>query len=334
MLDFNEITVTIKEEEGNRGVYAISPLPRGYGHTLVNSLRRILLSSLRGSGITSVKVKGITHEYSTIEGVREDVLEILLNLKAVKFKCTADKPQICYLENKGKEVLTAGDIKVTQAVEVANKDLEIVHLSDEDTKISMELVVESGVGYKESKEDQRSEVGRIPLDCDFSPVVKVNPRIGTTRKGEETQLDSVMMEIVTDGSIEPKQALIDAAQILQDFSGKVMVSLGMAQEEVDEMAELSKQIEETEGSESGEISDEEADEEKSEILEWKIDELAISKRSKTALDKVGIEIVGELVELTKDDLLNVQGIGAKSAKELEEMLETYNLSLRKENEEE
>ncbi len=330
MLDFKEITVTIKEEEGNRGVYEISPLPRGYGHTLVNSLRRILLSSLNGAGITSVKVKGVTHEYSTIDGVREDVLEILLNLKAVKFKCTADKPQICYLENNGNKVLTAGDIKVTQAVEVANKDLEIVHLAEEDVKISMELVVESGVGYREAKEDQRSEVGRIPLDCDFSPVIKVNPRVGTTRKGEETQLDSVLIEIVTDGSIEPKQALIDSAQILQDFSGKVMVSLGMAQEEVDEMAELSKQIEETD-----EVIDEEGGEaeEKSEILEWKIDELAISKRSKTALDKVGVETVEELVGLTEDDLFNIQGIGAKSAKELEEMLETYNLSLKKENEE-
>lgn len=337
MLDFNEIKVEIVEEKGNSGIYTISPLPRGYGHTLVSSLRRILLSSLKGSGITSVKIKGVEHEYSTLEGVKEDVLEILLNLKAVKFKSSSDEPQVCYLEGDGKTTLKAGDIKLTESVEVADKDLEIVTLTDKGASFSAEIVVESGVGYKEANEEERSEVGRIPMDCDFTPIVKVNPVVGATRKGEETQLDSVTVEIETDGSVEPKQALIDASKILQEFAGKVMVALGIAEAEVNELAELSTKIEEPvsgdtlegEASESTELPSEE----ESEVMTWKIEDLAISKRSKTALENAGIETIGDLVKLREKEVQEVPGIGAKSVSEIEAMLDSYNLSFKEEENE-
>ncbi|MBD3329044.1 DNA-directed RNA polymerase subunit alpha [Candidatus Dojkabacteria bacterium] len=326
MIDLNDIKVETKEETENHGVYVVAPLPRGYGHTLVNPLRRVLLSSLEGSGITSVKIDGIKHEYSTIEGVREDVLEILLNLKALKFKCTSDEPQVCYIEAKGKTEVAAGDIKITQSVQLVDKDAPIANLTDKSSELKMEIVIEKGVGYRDSDENQRSEVGRIPLDADFSPVEKVKFEVGKARKGQETELDSVTMEITTDGSISPKDALLESAKILQEYSGKVMVALGMSKLEVEELADESSEIIE-------EVSEEEDTDEEEEVLDWKIEDQAISKRAKTALLNAGYETLGELVELSEKELKKLSGFGAKSLSEVVMLLEEYGIKLPKDSDE-
>ncbi|MDD4382016.1 MAG: DNA-directed RNA polymerase subunit alpha [Candidatus Dojkabacteria bacterium] len=316
---FKDIKVTIKEEEGNYGLFEIAPLPRGYGNTLGNALRRILYSSLKGTGITSVKINGVEHEYSTIEGVKEDVVDIILNLKQVKFKTNLDEIFTCKLSVKGKKIVKAGDIEISGDLEVVNKDLVIATLTDASSKLDMTLTVESGVGYKNIKETERKEVGLIPLDCDFSPIGKVSLMVEQTRKGQETDLDSVLIGVTSDGSISPKDALIASAKILQEFAGKVMIAMGMSQKEVLEMEEDINKIEEV-VEESNVINDE--------IGSWKIEELPISKRSKTGLLSGNYKTVADLRNTTATDLLNLPGFGNKSLNEVLELLNQYGINIK------
>lgn len=321
MISFVDVKVKVKEENGNKGTYEISPLPKGYGNTLANSFRRILLSSLEGAGITSIKMKGLDHEYSTLKGVQEDVLEIILNLKQVKFKVSLEGPQTCYLEVSGKKEITAKDITVSAGVEVATKDVKIATLTGADSKVSMEIVVESGVGYKEADEALRSEAGRIPLDTDFSPIVQIDYEVGQARKGQETNLDSVILGIETDGSIEPKEALIESSKILQDFSGKVMVALGMSTDEVSELEEEANQIPEV-------VEEEPVVED--EVNGWKIEDLPISKRSKSGLLAGGFETVGDIAKAKIADLLELPGFGNKSLNEVVDLMNQYGIELKAE----
>ncbi len=316
---FKDIKVTIKEEEGKYGLFEIGPLPRGYGNTLGNALRRILYSSLKGTGITSVKIENVEHEYSTIEGVKEDVVDIILNLKQVKFKTNLDEVFTCKLSVKGKKIVKAGDIEISGDLEVVNKDLVIATLTDASSKLDMDLTVESGVGYKNIKETERKEVGLIPLDCDFSPIEKVSLMVEQTRKGQETDLDSVLIGVTSDGSISPKDALIASAKILQEFAGKVMIAMGMSQKEVLEMEEDVNKIEEV-VEESNVINDE--------IGGWKIEELPISKRSKTGLLTGNYKTVADLRNTTATDLLNLPGFGNKSLNEVLELLNQYGINIK------
>jgi len=315
---FNDIKVKIIKEEGNEGLYEIGPLPKGYGHTLGNALRRILYSSLQGSGITSVKIKGIKHEYSTIKGVKDDVLSILLNLKNVRFNINSDEPQVCKLEVKGKKTIKASDIETTSLVEVTTPDIKIADISDESGALNMEIVVEKGTGYLDNKDAERKEAGRIPLDADFSPVKKVSMLVERARKGQETDLDAVIIGIETDGSIAPKQALLDSAKILQEFSGKVMVALGVSKKEVEERAEEVNKIEEI---------IEEGVEETDEIGSWKVEDLPISKRSKTGLLAGGYNTLKDLRGVTTTQLLSLSGFGNKSLNEVVDLLTQYGIEI-------
>lgn len=316
---FKDIKVTIKEEKDNYGLFEVSPLPRGYGHTLGNALRRILYSSLKGTGVTSVQIKGIDHEYSTLKGIKETVVDIILNLKEVKFKTEVDEVFKCKLEVKGKKTVTAGDIETVGDLEVVNKDLVITQLTDSSSELNMTIIVESGVGYKKVDENEREEVGLIPLDCDFTPIERVSLSVEQARKGQETDLDAVLLGVTTDGSIAAKDALIDSSKILQEFAGKVMVAMGMSEKEVIELAEEATKVEEAQ---------EEAKEEEDEIGAWKIEELPISKRSKTALLTGGFKVVGDLREATATELLNLPGFGNKSLNEVLELLTEYGINIK------
>ncbi|OGC42721.1 DNA-directed RNA polymerase subunit alpha, partial [candidate division WS6 bacterium RIFOXYD1_FULL_33_8] len=308
----------IREEEGNSGLYEISPLPRGYGHTLGNSIRRILYSSLKGSGITSIKVKGAKHEYSTIDGVKEDLTSIILNLKQVKFRVDSDEAKKCRIEAKGKQVLKASDIIVDAGVIVTTPDIVIANLTDESAELVMDLVVESGIGYRDATFIERPEVGVIPLDCDFAPIEKVSLSVEQARKGQETDLDSVVIGVLTDGSIAPKDALLQSAQILQEFSGKVMIAMGISKKEVEERAEEINQIEEVV----------ESVEEHDEASDLRIEDLPISKRSKTGLLSGGYKTLGDLKSVSVDDLLNLSGFGNKSLNEVVELLNQYGINIK------
>lgn len=318
---FKDIKVTIKEEEGNYGLFEISPLPRGYGHTLGNALRRILYSSLKGTGITSVRIKNVEHEYSTIEGVKEDVVDILLNLKQVKFKTNTDEKFVCKLSAKGKTEIKASDIEVNGDLEVVNGDLLIATLTDASSSINMEITVESGIGYSDVRNADRKEVGLIPLDCDFTPIEKISLSIEQARKGQETDLDAVLIGVTTDGSITSKDALLQASKILQEFAGKVMVSMGMSQKEVVELEEEANKIEEVQTALA-----EDADE----IGSWKVEDLPISKRSKTGLLAGGYKTVADLRGTSAADLLNLPGFGNKSLNEVLELLNQYNVNIKAE----
>ena len=317
---FKDIKVTIKAEEGNTGLYEISPLPRGYGHTLGNALRRILYSSLRGSGITSIKVKGAKHEYSTIEGVKEDLTTIILNLKQVKFRVDSEDAKTCKISPKGKGVVKASDIEVEAGVVIATPDIVIAHLTDESAVLEIELTVESGIGYRDARNTDREEVGIIPMDCDFTPIEKVSMSVEQARKGQETDLDAVLIQVETDGSITPKDALLESAKILQEFSGKVMIAMGISKKEVEERVEEINQVEVVE----------EVAEEYDEVSDLRIEELPISKRSKTGLLSGGYKTLGDLKSVTVDDLLSLSGFGNKSLNEVVELLNQYGINIKSE----
>jgi len=315
---FKDIKVTIREEEGNSGLYEIAPLPRGYGHTLGNALRRILYSSLRGSGITSIKVKGAKHEYSTLEGVKEDLVSILLNLKQVKFRVDSDEVKKCKIDVKGKKVVKASDIIIEAGVTVTTPDIVIANLTDESAQLFIEMTVESGVGFKDASMADRTTEGMIPVDCDFAPVEKVSMSVEQARKGQETDLDSVVIGVVTDGSIAPKEALLNASSILQEFAGKVMVAMGVSKKEVEERVEEINKIEEME------VSVEEEDE----VKDLRVEDLPISKRSKTGLLSGGYKTLGDLRNASVEDLLNLSGFGNKSLNEVVELLNQYGVNIK------
>lgn len=317
---FKDIKVIVREEDNNSGLYEIAPLPRGYGHTLGNALRRILYSSIKGSGITAVKVKGAKHEYSTIDGVKEDVLSIILNLKQVKFKIDSEDVKTFKLVAKGKGVVKASDIQVDSGVTVTTPDVVLANITDESGSIEIEMTVESGVGYKDATKLDRNSEGLIPLDCDFTPIQKVSMSVEQARKGQETDLDSVVIGVETDGSITPKDALLQSSLILQDFAGKVMIAMGISKKEVEERVEEINKIEEVE----------ESIEEVDETEDLRIEDLPISKRSKTGLLSGGYKTLADLKSVTVDDLLNLSGFGNKSLNEVVELLNQYGVNIKSE----
>lgn len=211
-----EIKVISREE--NRAVFEISPLMPGYGATIANPLRRILLSSLEGAAVTSIKIRGIDHEFATIQGVLEDVIEIILNVKRLRFKSYSDNPVTLTLEVKGEREVTAKDIKLTADVELINKDQHIATISDKKTELSMELTIERGTGYVpiEQRQKDKLPIGVIAVDAVFSPVRLVNFKIDDMRVGQRIDYNKITMEIVTDGSVQPEEALKNAASILVD----------------------------------------------------------------------------------------------------------------------
>ena len=318
MLSFAEIAVKTVSEDETSGVYEVSPLPKGYGNTLANSLRRILLSSIPGCAITSVKIKGIEHEYSTISGIKEDVVEILLNLKQIKFTMVSEEPQVVTLSVKGKKKVEAKDINVVNGVEITTPEIHIATLSDEKASLNIEMVVEKGVGYREAKDDERSELGRIALDADFTPVKNVSFSVSQARKGKETNLDSVIISITTDGSIAPKQTLIECAKILQEFAGKVIVALGISKKEVEQMVEVANALP---------VEVKEEDGAADEVNNWKIEDLPISKRSKSGLLAGGYQTVGDMTKVKKADLLELPGFGSKSLNEVIELMSQYGINI-------
>lgn len=322
MITFKDIKVKIKSEDGNKGVYEISPLPRGYGHTLANSMRRILLSSLQGSAVTSVRINGVDHEYSTIEGLKEDIVELILNLKELKFEVNSDEPQVVTLDVSGESTVTAADLKLPGGVLVVDSKAHIATLTSKSASLSMEIVVERGVGYRAADDSERAELGRIPVDADFTPIISVSFDVGSARKGQNTDLDSITVEIETDGSLKAIDALLGSVKILQEFAGKVMAALGVPVEEVEELADASQEVEEEEVEEEDGVDDE--------VSSWRIEDLPISKRSKSGLLSGGYETIGDLKELSTTDLLNLPGFGNKSLNEIIDLLSQYGIELTSE----
>jgi DNA-directed RNA polymerase subunit alpha len=292
------------------GKFTAEPFERGFGITIGNSLRRILLSSLQGAAITSVKIDGVLHEFSAIPGTKEDVTEIILNLKEVRLKLHTEGSKTIRVKAEGPKVLKAGDILTGDAVEILNPDHYIATLS-RDGKLSMEIVVKVGKGYipAERNKEENQPIGTIPMDAIFSPIRKVNYTVTNARVGQITDYDKLTMEVWTDGSLNPEEAVAHAAKILKD-----QLSIFITFEEEEE-AEISYP------------EDEEEKEALNENLLRSVDELELSVRSANCLKHANIKLIGDLVQKTEAEILATKNFGRKSLNEIKDILSEMGLSL-------
>lgn len=301
---------TIEEQTTNddRSKFVIEPLEPGFGHTLGNTMRRTLLSRIPGAAITSVRIDGVQHEFSTVEGVVEDVVDFILNLKQVVLRIDSDEQQTLYLSASGKGAVTAGDIKVPAGVEIANPDLHLATLAASG-KLEVELTAERGVGYRSADKNKSSDtIGVIPIDSIFSPVRKVSYVIGLAQVGQRTDFDSLVIDVETDGSVTPSEAMSSAGETLAN------------------LFELISEMDDYEGL----VPDELAPVEPSgqEHLDLPIEALDLSERPRNCLRRAQVQSVGELIEKTEEDLLNITNFGQKSLEEVVAKLDELGFSLK------
>jgi DNA-directed RNA polymerase subunit alpha len=315
MLDFKNINVKKESETNGVGEFIIGPLPRGYGHTLANSLRRVLLSSLTGAAITSIKIAGAEHEYTSINGMQDDVLTFILKLKSVVINSYSEEPvrvKLNVVTKKGeKKVVTAGDIEVDASVEIINKELELTTLSD-GGKINAEIVIEKGKGFSSSEAVTREEIGVIPVDAIFSPVENVEIKISNARVGHKTDYDQISLKITTNNSISATEALQEAFEIYNQLTVRLLelVKGDMSGEQVKESAEAATDTEA--GSDEFGIT---------------VKDLKLSTRLRNALTNSAITDLRVLDGKTKEELLEIKGMGQKSADELAEVMKNNNLTV-------
>lgn len=301
-----DLKIKTLSEDNNKGVFEFDPLPKGFGHTLGNSLRRVLLTSLEGAAITQVKVKGATHQFATVEGMKEDLVEFTLNLKKVRFEKNGSNPEVATLDVTGPGEVNAGLIETTSDVKILNPEAHLATLANKNSKLSVELVIESGVGYSPMEERQTPKVGVVVIDALFSPVINVVMSIEETRAGGRVDLDKVKLTVETDGSIKPSTAVYKSAQILSDFFGV------LAKWEQD--TETVAVSEETSTTETSVKSD-----------DMSIDDLPLPTRTINALKKHGIETMSQLAQLTEEDLADVKNLGEKSVQEVNKLLKKEGL---------
>lgn len=319
----------VSEEEGRKGVYEIDGLYAGYGHTLGNSLRRIILSSLPGSAVTSVKIDGVPHEFSAMDGVLEDVITILLNVKRIRFALHGEESQTAKISvkgsSKGSKIITAADIVVPSQLEVLNKDQHIATLTSKDVEFNMEMTVEKGLGYigKESYHKDKVEVGTIALDAMFTPIRKVNYDVENMRVGDRTDYNRLRINIETDGIISPREALEKSIDIM--ISHLRAVRGFQEEEELEDETPVSKKEMKAIEKEAEEAKESEGD---SEILKTRVEDLQLSPRTLNALSEAGIRTIGGLVRKKEEDLLEVEGVGNKAVQEIKDALKEFDLSLK------
>ena len=309
MIEFEKPKLECVESNEKYGRFVVEPLERGFGTTLGNSMRRVLLSSLPGVAVTSVQIDGVLHEFSTIEGVKEDVTEIILNLKELCCKLHCEGPKKVVIDAKGECEVTAADIIPDSDVEIINPDLHIATL-DSDGKLHMEMTLEHGRGYvtvERNKHDDM-QIGQIAVDSIFTPITKVNFTVDNTRVGQITDYDKLTLEIWTDGSVKPEEAASLAAKILSDHL-KLFINL-------------------TDHVQGVEILVEKEESKKEKILEMNIEDLDLSVRSYNCLKRAAINTVEELVKKDEDEMMKVRNLGRKSLEEVQQKLAALGLSLR------
>jgi DNA-directed RNA polymerase subunit alpha len=329
-------------EEGTKGVYEIDGIYAGYGHTLGNSLRRIVLSSLPGAAITTVKMEGINHEFSTIQGIKEDVITMLLNLKQIRFKFSDDQPQKATLSANGKKDVKAGDFKIPPSLEILNKDKRIATLTDKNAKLNIEITIEKGLGYvpREVLKRDKLETGTLMLDAIFTPIRRVNYEVENMRIGERTDYNRLRFLIETDGSITPREALENSIKILiKQLSAIVDISEKETEKIIKETKKKQKETEEKKEEEKKEEKEQEkkeieikktVKEEKTEedFLKTRIEDLNFSNRTLNALSKASIRTIGGLVRKRGEDLLKIEGVGDKAINEIRRALGNFGLILK------
>ena len=314
MFDFERPNIEVAEisDDKKYGRFVVEPLERGYGITLGNSLRRIMLSSLPGAAVTQVKIEGVQHEFSTIPGVKEDVTEIVMNIKnlAIKNNSETDEPKVAYIDHTGDGVIRASDIQVDQDIEIINKDQIIATLSGSDAKLFIEMTIRKGRGYVSSERNKQGElpIGVIAIDSIYTPVERVNMSLENTRVGQMTDFDKLTLDVYTNGTLSPDEAVSLAAKVMSEH--------------------LSLFIDLSENARTAEVMVDKDSNEKGKVLEMSIDELELSVRSFNCLKRAGINTVEELTNKTPDDMMKVRNLGRKSLEEVLAKLKELGLSLR------
>ncbi|MGN0280514.1 MAG: DNA-directed RNA polymerase subunit alpha [Lachnospiraceae bacterium] len=313
MFDFERPNIEVAEisEDKKYGKFVVEPLERGYGITLGNSLRRIMLSSLPGAAVSQIKIEGVLHEFSSIPGVKEDVTEIVMNIKSLAIKNNSDtnEPKTAYIEYEGEGVVRASDIQVDQDIEILNPDLVIATLSGKDTKLYMELTITKGRGYVSADKNKTDDlpIGVIAIDSIYTPVERVNVTVENTRVGQITDYDKLTLDVYTNGTLVPDEAVSLAAKVLSEH--------------------LSLFIDLSENAKTAEVMVEKEDDEKEKVLEMSIDELELSVRSYNCLKRAGINTVEELTNKTSEDMMKVRNLGRKSLEEVLAKLKELGLQL-------
>ena len=313
MFDFERPNIEVAEisEDKKYGKFVVEPLERGYGITLGNSLRRIMLSSLPGAAVSQVKIEGVDHEFSSIPGVKEDVTEIIMNIKSLSIKNSSEtnEPKTAYIEFEGEGVVRASDIQFDQDIEILNPDLVIATLSGKNTKLYMELIITKGRGYVSADKNKREDlpIGVIAIDSIYTPVERVNVTVQNTRVGQITDYDKLTIDVHTNGTLVPDEAVSLAAKVLSEH--------------------LSLFINLSENAKNAEVMVEKEDDEKEKVLEMSIDELELSVRSYNCLKRAGINTVEELTNKTSEDMMKVRNLGRKSLEEVLGKLKELGLQL-------
>ncbi len=308
----------IIKEDGNKGCYEIDGLYPGYGHTLGNSLRRVILSSLEGAAVTSIKIKGVGHEFSALEGVKDDVIMTILNIKKLRFHLLTDEAQTLKLSVKGPATVTGADIKLPAQVEIMNPEQYINEVTDKNTTLEIEMTVEKGLGYmsKEMIQKERVDIGTIALDAIFSPARRVSYEVENMRVGNRTDFNRLTINIETDGSITPHAALEKSIQIM---ISQLKSIVGFKEEEVIDRVE-------EKASKAAEVSvDKDAIDD---ILKTRVESLDLSQRTTNALINANIRTLGGLARKKEKDLLEIEGMGAKGISEVKKVLKEYDIELK------
>lgn len=314
MFDFERPNIEVAEisEDKKYGRFVVEPLERGYGITLGNSLRRIMLSSLPGAAVSQIKIDGVLHEFSSIPGVKEDVSEIIMNIKslAIKNHSETNEAKTAYIEFEGEGVVRASDIQADQDIEILNPNLVIATLSGKNTKLYVELTITKGRGYVSAEKNKNTDlpIGVIAIDSIYTPVERVNMSVQNTRVGQITDYDKLTLDVFTNGTLGPDEAVSLAAKVLSEH--------------------LNLFIDLSENAKTAEVMVEKEDDEKEKVLEMSIDELELSVRSFNCLKRAGINTVEELTNRTPEDMMKVRNLGRKSLEEVLAKLKELNLQLR------
>lgn len=301
--------VKTEAEEAAFGRYSIEPLAQGYGQTLGNSLRRVLLTSLSGAAVTSVKIEGVKHQFATLPGLKEDIVELLLNVKKIRLISEGDETAKITLSKKGPGLVKAGDMEASAGVTIINPDVVLGTLADKKSSLEMECTVQKGFGYVSADEQHNDEIGVIPVDALYSPVVRVNYRVEATRVGRMTNLDKLVLDIWTDGTKAPLEALKNAAKILTSYFKEIYEPKEVGVEE--------------KAPEQPIVADE--------IIKMRIEELDIPTRIVNALANGGIETIGQLLTTQKSELMKIKNLGIKSLTIIEAKLKEKGVALSEES---
>jgi DNA-directed RNA polymerase subunit alpha len=301
--------VTVKHKNDFEGIFVVEPLERGFGHTLGNSIRRVLLSSIEGVGVTRVKIDGISHEFSTVDGLKEDILEFIANLKAVVFKMDSDGPVVLKLKKNTSGEIKASDIKLSSEVEIVNPDTYLGTLASK-SDINMELVLEKNKGYKSAEENivEGEPIGVIPLDTIFSPIRRVSFKVENTRVGQMTNFDKLVLDIKTNGSVKPEDALSQASKVINDYMALLI-----------DLSETNKR---------DPIFEEVSAKEKRKEFPT-IEELELSVRAYNCLKRENIDTVDKLLNYKEEELLGIRNFGQKSIQEVKEKVRELGFAFRK-----